>query len=132
MNKRKKIEQRTYATICIHHEFLSSKEMIEILEMEPSRTSDKGESKREVSSGCYYSSRGEIQSIDVRDHLTFLILNYNKTLEKVNIKNKYGFKSWISIFWESKPGDTGPIISAKHMNYFANLGLDFSFDYWYW
>jgi len=119
-----------YAAICVYHDQLSCDAMVDILEYIPSRTSDKGGIKNRKFSLCDYGSQDEIDSSDLRNHLSFLIIQLNELLEKVKKCNKYGFECCVSVFWSSNPGQGGPVLSAKHMSFFGDLGINIWFDYW--
>ncbi len=123
-------QPRVYATILVYHDQLNCDAMVDILEHEPSSTSNKGGEKNRKLSLCTYSSQYEVDSNDLRNHLSFLIIQLKELLEKVKKGNKYGFESCISVFWESLPGQGGPVLSAKHMSFLGDLGINVWFDYW--
>ena len=75
-----KEQSRVYATILVYHDQLSSGAMVDLLEYEPSSTSNKGGEKNRKLSLCTYSSQYEVDSNDLRNHLSFLIIQLKDLL----------------------------------------------------
>ena len=66
-----------YAAICVYSNQLSCDEMVEILNYIPSTTSEKRGKKNRKYSVCTYSTLDELESSDLRNHLSFLIIQLN-------------------------------------------------------
>lgn len=117
---------RTYASICVYHDEMNEDEMIDILEYEPSWSKGKKDKKPTV---CVYSTRDELESTNLAEHFEFLILNLSGLYESIRIDNQFGFESTFSVFWSSSfEGGSGPNLSARHMKFFGELGIDIWFD----
>jgi hypothetical protein len=119
---------RTYASICVYHNKMNADEMIDVLEYEPSRSKVNLKNENTL---CVYSTRDELDSTDLTDHLTFLFESLEDLYGKICKDNHHGFESSVSVFWESPSiGGGGPRLNSEHLKFLGDLGIDVWFDFW--
>lgn len=120
---------RVYTSLCVYHKDMSVNQMIEVLEYEPSRSNET--SDKHKASACIYTTKDEIESVDLDRHLEYLISHLKDIFKRVGTGNKHGFHSTVSVFWEAPSVSCGgPTLGSKYMKFFGDLGIDFWFDFW--
>ena len=124
----------TYVTFRIYYENMNSEQLTQYLEIEPTRTQNKGDIKvnsvdsKYKSNGWFLTSKTSIKSKDCRRHIDFLLdklLPVKKELKKIS---EDGGKLDFSCYWKSKDGHGGPTLSHEQFSRLAELHFDLWFD----
>jgi len=131
--------ERTYAELRVYSDEVKPNKITDILGETPSSQQSKG-SKRISSrgntietkiNGWFLSSESQLSSLDLRDHLSWLmeklapkILKFEKLREKKVVMTVY-------CLWWSAHGHGGPTLWPEQMKILSDLELECSIDFSY-
>ncbi|MBB3169476.1 DUF4279 domain-containing protein [Simiduia aestuariiviva] len=123
----------TYVTLRIYTGEMAPEFVTRMLGVKPSDTLTKGQiakgrKKPAILNGWFLSSQGEVDSLDSRRHIDWLLQNFegkDELLRKVAAESQ---ESYVSVFWSSKSGHGGPRLSQNQMAGLLRLGLDIDHD----
>lgn len=82
-------------------------------------------------SGWFLTTDGEVESLDSRQHVDWLIQELKGTESAFAQVVDRASKVDIMCFWESKGGHGGPQVSPEQMRELACLGLSLKFDVYF-
>ena len=130
--------ERTYAVfqIKLPDEFDPS-EITKIFGLQPTDSQKKGEyrekfsSKRRIApvSGWSLSSEGIVDSLDLPDHLVWLLDRLLPVANQIkDLQNEPDIEMWVKCIWWSKEGGGGWNLTPKQMRGFGELNLMCGFE----
>jgi hypothetical protein len=125
---------RTYATLCIYHNFEDSKNITDLLELTPSRAHNVGDLRHKrtaQTSGWFLGTKDILTSRDLRAHIEWILDALVNKKEQLNSLLESGHELWISCFWESASGNGGPILDHEVITYLSEFPLELHFDVWF-
>jgi hypothetical protein len=117
----------TYATVRIYTGKNAPELVTAALRLTPSRLLNQESDTRP--NGWLLSSKGAIDSLDVRRHVDWLLERIvDKRAELSSLQSEPGV--WMDVFcyWRSTQGHGGPALSPKQMKTLADLNLTIGFD----
>jgi hypothetical protein len=129
--------ERTYAALLIYPEVIKPAEISERLGVAPTRQSVKGVDEATPSgkvrpapkSLWMLSSEGQVDSLDVRRHLDWLIERLMPARQKLlELQLVPGTRMGVNCIWWSAHATGGPTVWPEQMSALAELGLELSFD----
>ena len=131
---------QTYCELRIYPGKQTSGEITELLQLEPTKTQEKGAviensrgRTREITrAGWFLSTEGVVASKDLRDHLDWLIDKLVDAKESLCLLGaSMDNKMTVSCIWWSKAGHGGPVLFPKQMAALSELNLELSFDIYF-
>ena len=128
----------TYATLRIYHDDLDPGEVTDRLGISPSGSQRKGERNpsrpgretRYPISGWFLATEHEIDSLDSRRHIDWLLDHLEGKDVALRELRARGFRTDLSCCWVSKDGHGGPTLMPYQMERLARLGLEFWYDFY--
>ena len=125
--------QETYATLRVYPENLDPAEVTARLGIEPSDWQRRGESRKRGSRpaklhGWFLSTKGAVESVDVRKHLDWLLERLASRADTILALQAEGCTMDVSCFWVSRSGHGGPSIRPAQMSEFGRLNVELWFD----
>lgn len=127
----------TFATLRITSDAIDPHEISQRLQLSPSSAYRKGEpiSPRVATlrdhHGWLLSSEAQVQSQDVRRHLDWLLDQLLPRSPAYSALIAPGTEADIFVFWQSRSGQGGPILSPPQLSKLALLQLEIIFDVYY-
>jgi len=121
----------TYATLRIYPGGISLDEITAILRLPPSfaQTAEtRPPGVKNKPSGWFLSSKGSVESKDVRRHLDWLLDQIADKASIFDALRNDGVRSDISCCWISARGHGGPSLWPRQMAILGSLGLEIWFD----
>jgi hypothetical protein len=126
----------TYATFRAYTGELEPDEVSRMLGMQPSSSVTKGKMNtnhppRKVSklNGWFLSSKGHVESKDLRRHLDWLLEALAaRRVEFLALQAIPNVTMDVSCYWLTRSGHGGPTLSLKQMRALCELNLDIWFD----
>lgn len=127
----------TYVEFCIYGEELDPASVTARLGIEPSREQGEMETlmgmdyfaHQRNASSWLLSSRGQVESRDVRRHLDWLLEKLVPVQQQVlKLQTMADVKMTVRCIWWSAYGDGGPALWPQQMSLLADLNLECSFD----
>lgn len=95
-------------------------------------TNSRGRTREIKLSGWFLSSKNNVMSKDLRDHIDWVVNQLSPVTERLNeIQNTCGVKMTLKCVWRSKYGHSGPVLWPEQMVGVAGLGLECSFDIYF-
>ncbi len=95
-------------------------------------TNSKGKTREIKMSGWFLSSRDNVISKDLRDHIDWILIRLSATKAGLHeVQNICGVKITLKCTWRSKYGHSGPVLWPQQMATMAELGLECSFDIYF-
>ena len=95
-------------------------------------TNSRGRTREIKISGWFLSSKDEVDSKDLRDHIDWILMRLLSSRNGLNeVQNIGGVKITLKSTWRSKYGHSGPVLWPKQMLVMAELGLECSFDIYF-
>jgi len=127
----------TYVELCIYGEDLNPAFVTARLGIESSTRQKTGETWGNIG-GCDHqhkveswllSSRGQVESRDVRRHLDWLLEKLVPAQQQIlKLQTMRGVKMTVRCGWRSAYGDGGPALWPQQMSSLAELNLECSFE----
>jgi len=127
----------TYATFRAYTGEVEPDEVTRLLGMKPTGSVTQGKmiatgpSKGKISklNGWFLSTKGQVDSKDLRRHLDSLLEALGAHREQVlTLQGMPSVTTDISCYWLSKSGHSGPVLSPKQMRMLCQLNLEIWFD----
>jgi hypothetical protein len=123
----------TYVTLRIYTGEMAPEFVTRILEVQPSDTLTKGKiakgrKKPAILNGWFLSSQDEVESLDSRRHIDWLLLHFEGKEEQLKKVIAESNEAYVSVYWGSKSGHGGPRLSQNQMAGLLRLGLDVDHD----
>jgi len=118
----------TYATLRVYTGKIPPQQVTADLRLSPSKLLNESEDRAHPN-GWLLSSKGNVDSLDVRRHVDWLLQRiFDRRTELLALQNQPGV--WMDVFcyWRSKDGHGGPSLSPKQMKALAELNLTIGFD----
>ncbi|MDR6841193.1 DUF4279 domain-containing protein [Pseudoxanthomonas sacheonensis] len=119
------------------HDTADPSEATKILGIEPtsshlvgSRVSEKSTRTRK-SSGWFLESAGNVDSLDARHHLDWLLDKMVGKEAAISQLLQQGYFVDICCRWDSQSGQGGPTMDPSHMKALGKLGVEFWFDIYF-
>ena len=126
---------RTHATLRVHAGDLDPDEVTRALGVEPDRVQRRGEPadrrglRRVLLNGWFLSTKGKVESRDVRRHVDWLLDRLGDDAPaKLEHVRAAGARADVACDWVSATGSGGPILSPAQLRRLADLGLEVWFD----
>lgn len=127
----------THAWLRIMSENLDPDEVTSFLAIKPTKEQRRGEfissdsKKRYKTSGWFLSTKGILDSLDLRVHLDWILDQVENKKNEFHelIKRKYLVD--VCVRWDSRSGHGGPTLSPKHLSGFGDLGVEVWFDVYF-
>jgi hypothetical protein len=127
--------RETHATLRMYHEDLDPDAVSRELGLAPERAFRRGEHHSRTAphlvrrfGGWFLTSRGAVDSKDVRRHLDWLLDQLEPRSDALRRLQGAGFRMDVSCYWVSSFGHGGPALSPRLMRRLADLNLDVWFD----
>lgn len=118
----------TYATLRIYTGRMEPKHITTALQLDPTESQSEGEDGAHLN-GWFLSSKGHIDSRDVRRHVDWLLERIgNKRRELLGLQSQAGIRMDVFCYWRSVQGHGGPTLSPKQMRTLGELSLNIGFD----
>jgi hypothetical protein len=138
--------EKTHATFRLYYDKISPDEITKILKVRPTTTQVKGDralvkirnrnklSKNRIINlnGWFIESADKIKSKDTRRHLDYVLKKISKKSKEIRGLIGNGAHADISCYWVSSQGHGGPTLSTKQMEILTTLGIDITFDIYFW
>lgn len=127
----------TQASLVIYSDELKIEEVDQVIDISPTKMQEKGDAfynyfgKKCIAPLSYWilSSEEKIDSLDLRDHLDWLIKNlYGKSKNIHRLQKMSGIRMCVNCSWYSANGHGGPTIWPEQMSSLAKLNLECTFD----
>ncbi len=118
----------TYATLRIYTGEMLPARVSAVLRLEPSELLLKDEGRARLN-GWFLSSKGRVESLDVRHHVDWLLDQIVPVQTELReLQSQPG--AWMDVFcyWRSTQGHGGPSLNPKQMRLLADLNLQIGFD----
>ncbi|MFN0048345.1 MAG: DUF4279 domain-containing protein [Cytophagales bacterium] len=130
--------RETFVTFRIYFDEIHPEEITKILQIEPNNFQVKGEpfhdSKKSKAlaklNGWFLTSEELVNSKDSRRHLDYILDKILPVKEKIDNLVKKGATINLDCFWATEQGHGGPILSIEQINKLAEIGLEFSYDFY--
>ena len=118
----------TYATVRIYTGKISPEFVTAALGLQPTKLLRLGKDDSRLN-GWLFSSKGSIESRDLRRHLDWLLerlVNQHAELRRLQSNPEV----WMDVlcYWRSSQGHGGPTLSPKQTKMLADLNLEIGFD----
>jgi len=95
-------------------------------------TNSKGKTREIKISGWFLSSKNDVSSKDLRDHIDWILAQLCSVKAGLHeVQNTSGVKITLKCTWRSKYGHSGPVLWPQQMVAMAELGLECSFDIYF-
>lgn len=129
--------QETYVTLRVYHPQLDPEQLNGIFECRPSHSwrineelvvAEDGSTRKATTGGWLLSSKHAVRSLDVKDHLAWLIKQLTGHGGTINRLQKAGYTTDVVVAWFSDSWNTCPALTPQHMQDLANLRLPLWFD----
>lgn len=92
----------------------------------------KGRTREIKVSGWFLSSKNDVNSKDLRDHIDWILIRLSTARAGLHeVQNMCGVKITLKCTWRSKYGHSGPVLWPQQMAVMAELGLECSFDIYF-
>jgi hypothetical protein len=118
---------RTYATLRIYSGEIAPREISKMLGVEPSRVWNKGSTETAVprkQNGWFLTSRGEVESLDSKRHVDFILSQLAGNKAYVTGLTKQGLQVDIMCLWQSaNQSEGGPSLLPAQMQLLAEMGI---------
>lgn len=129
-----------YAELLIYPDFTHPDEITKLLGINATQinvigkkvTNSKGKVREIKRSGWFLSSKDDVDSKDLRDHIEWIITQLSSSKAGLyEVQKIDGLKMTLKCTWRSKYGHSGPVLWPKQMTAMAELGLECSFDIYF-
>lgn len=119
----------THASLIVYSDELSAVNVTKILDLVPSRTLVPNERYPRQRHTWILSSRDHVESRDVREHVQWLLdrLDAGRWAQL----RQHPCTTRLSIFWVSRHGHGGPIISVDHARRLGAYEIETHFDIYF-
>jgi len=119
----------THAGFRVISDNLDLDDVAKVLGIAPTRT----HSPREPSEGYgwFLSTEGILDSLDLRDHLDWILMHVSGKREAIKRLQERGYQVDIGVKWDSKYGHDGPTLSPENLIGLGKLGLEVWFDIYF-
>lgn len=95
-------------------------------------TNSHGRTREIVIAGWFLSSKGYVNSKDLRDHLDWLLTRVEPSAGALKkLQNCPNVTMGIDCVWRSLAGHGGPVLWPEQMNRMSTLNLECSFDIYF-
>ena len=132
----------TYVTLCVYHQNLDPEAVTRLLNLQPSSCHRRGDvldalgeqashSRQARNGGWFLTSRGSIDSPDVRMHLDWLIDRLAGASGALSALREQDCETVVSCYWLSAHGHGGPMLAPDMMHQLSELGLELWFDIYF-
>ena len=120
--------EATYATLRIYTGSMGPERITTVLEVNPTKSQWEGRDGAHLN-GWFLSSKGCIDSRDIRRHVDWLLERIgNKRQELLSLQSQVGISMDVFCYWRSAQGHGGPTLHPKQMRMLADLNLEIGFD----
>ena len=124
--------KETYTTLLIYPGKNHPDKITELLEIEPSNISIKGEGKRgRKQNGWFLTTQDEIESKDCRRHIDWLLDIIEPKSKLLLQLQSEGVRIEFTCFWVSVSGNGGPTLSPPQMKRLAILNIEIWWDVYF-
>jgi hypothetical protein len=129
--------ERCYASLYVTTGDRDPDEVSKCLDIEPTTTQRKGEPARPGSkrinphSGWSVSSKGCVDSKDLRKHLDWLFGKIGQRKAQIESLREMGCEMRVWCYWLSKAGHGGPMLSVPQLQRLADLELEICMDIYF-
>jgi hypothetical protein len=130
----------TYVILKIYPAFELAADISQLLGIVPTHVQEKndivqnsiGKSRIIPRAGWFLSSEGQVSSLDVRDHLNWLLKKIVPAQRELIVAQEWdGILISVSCSWWSRSGHGGPTLWPEQMTMLAKLNLECSFDIYF-
>ena len=126
--------RETFCTFRLYPGHIAPATVTEQLGIEPSDVQHEGEvrgSRQLKLNGWFLSSRGNVESVDVRRHLDWLLDQLEMAKTPLEELRTSGARMDVSCYWLSAHGQGGPMLSPPQTRRLGDLDLDCWFDIYF-
>lgn len=118
---------RTYATLRIYSGKIAPNEISKMLGVQPTRVWNKGSTETAVprkQNGWFLTSRGEVESLDSKRHVDFILNQLIVNKAYITGLTKQGLQVDIMCLWQgANKSEGGPSLLPAQMQLLAEMGI---------